>query len=891
MNINKALVFAIAKSNLRSYFSSPTGYVFITLFIFLSAAAAFWQERFFANNLANLDQLNQFFPYLLTFFIPALTMALWSDERKRGTDELLLTLPGTDFEIVFGKYLAVLGIYTTAILISLSHVIVLLFLGSPDLGVMISNYVGYWLIGMALLAVGMLASQLTSNATIAFILGALFCSLFVFTDTVKYFFDRPTADFFRSLSVHPYFSDFARGVVSFSGVVYFLSLASIFIYLNVLMIGKRHWPVEVSGYKYWIHNLVRVAAVALAVISFNSIVQAGHLRIDASSEQLHSLSDETYQLLSELPENKAVLMQAFISPEVPRQLVETRENLISKLEEIAAASGGKVQLLLNDTEPFSDEAQAAREKFSIMPREVVSTESARANVEQVFLGVAFTCGAREEVIPFFNVGLPVEYELVRSIRVAAQTDRKKIGVLTTSADVFGGFDFQTMNSKPSWQVVYELRKQYDVVQVSAREPITENLDGLLAVLPSSLTQPEMDNLAQYMLAGNPTVLLMDPLPLFEIELAPIIPRNFQSNPFQQQQKQEEPKGNFIEFLDKLGVVFNPSQILFDTYNPHPEFSNLQPEIIFLGSKNETTEAFNPLYPATDGLQELVTLYTGYLFQGRQTSFEFQPLLRTGRISGFIPIQNVLQRGFMNMGFQLNRNLQRMPTPETYVVAARIFGSNSITDSTKHETATQTLNTILVADIDFISDQFFQIRANGAENINFDNISFFLNAIDLLVGDSSFVTLRKKRPQHRTLQEVEKQTDSFIKQRISDERAAEKEAEGALADAQARLDLKVNEVYKRTDLDEQAKQIMARNLQEVESRRLEVLKKSINANKEIEIAKSKEEMEKSIRAIESRIKTLAVAIPPIPVIIVGIFIFIRRQKRESEGTAMVRRLRS
>lgn len=895
ININWNIVLAIFKRDVRRYFTNPTGYVFITLFIFLSAASAFWQERFFSNNLANLDQLNYLFPFLLLFFVPALTMGVWADEKKQGTDELLLTIPATDFEVVLGKYFAALAIYTASLVLSLSHVFVLFWLGSPDLGLMFGNYLGYWLIGAAFISVGMLASLLTANVTIAFILGAIFCSFFVFINSAIFVFSKGLQEFLSPLGIAGYFGDFTRGVVSFSGLLYFGSIIGVMLYLNVILIGRRHWPLQADGAKMWVHYAARTLAIVIGVISLNAILAHANWRVDVTAEGLHTLSKQTKTLLKELPDDRPVYIQAYISPDVPQPLVQTRENLVSFLREIDAAAGNKVEVLIQDTQPYTPAAQEAREKFNIVPHEVLNPGSARASVAQVFMGVAFTCGPEEQVIPFFDRGLPVEYELVRSIRVVAKTGRKKVGVLNTAVKLFGGFDFNTMQSSPEWSVVQELKKQYEVVQVSAENPISQDVDALLVVLPSSLPQEEMDNVLAYVQNGSPTLFLVDPMPVINIGLAPSERAGSDRNPFMQNQgPPPKPKGNVMELLRKLGVGWNSRQIIWDAYNPHPDFATLPPEFVFVAKGNGNPETFNMQEPVSAGLQELILLYPGAVQKAAGSKADFEPLVKSSFTSGALMYSQLVRRSFF--GSQIvSRGLRRIPNDLDYTFAAWVKSKETpaTTDSTSatHSDAGDTkINLIVISDLDFISEQFFEIRKRGIGNLNFDNVTFFLNCIDALTGDESFVALRNRRVKYRTLERVEAQTRKYIEQRTREQQEAETEAQKALAEAQQRLNEKVDQVRQRPDLDEQTKQIMVRNLQEVENRRLDAVKKSIEAEKEAKLQRSKEHMESQIRRIQTNIKTFAVVIPPIPVLIIGIYIFIRRRRREREGALAARRLR-
>src|SRR5690242_3734583 len=318
----KRIVSAIVGRELSSYFSTPTGYVFVTLFIFLSAVAAFWQERFFATNLANLDQLNRYFPYLLIFLVPAISMSLWAEEKKQGTEELLLTLPASDFEIVAGKYLAGLAIYTTALIFSLSHVLVLRWLGHPDPGLMVSTYFGYWIMGAALLTLGMLASLLTDNLTVAFILGAVFCSIPVFLSSASLI--TTSSRLAEKLSIPEQFRDLATGVFTLGPIVYFITLAAAVLYLNVILVGRRRWATGPKTPRMRAHVLLRAFALFAIVASVTLLASTTRLRLDVTAEKIHSLSPETRSLLAGLSQRQPVFIQAYFSPEVPRSYVDTR---------------------------------------------------------------------------------------------------------------------------------------------------------------------------------------------------------------------------------------------------------------------------------------------------------------------------------------------------------------------------------------------------------------------------------------------------------------------------------------------------------------------------------------------------------------------------------------
>src|SRR5207237_4132226 len=223
----------------------------------------------------------------------------------------------------------------------------------------------------------------------------------------------------------------------------------------------------------------------------------------------------------------------------------------------------------------------AGERYNIRPYRIPPTEESAGAMNEIFLGLVFTRGSEEFVIPFFDRGLPAEYELMRSIRVVSRAKRKKVGILNTPVQLFGGLDFQTKRQAQEWSIVAELRKQFEVAQVAPDTDYPADLDVLIAAQPSALAQSQADRLTSYVKTGKPVLLMLDPMPAFNLELAPQEIQQ-QATPFQTQAPPQSPKANLRPMLEAVGVTWQTNRIAWDSYNPHPQLKSLPKEFVFIG---------------------------------------------------------------------------------------------------------------------------------------------------------------------------------------------------------------------------------------------------------------------------------------------------------------------
>lgn len=229
----------------RGYFATPVAYVFIVIFLVLTGLFTFYVGNFYERGQADLEAFFRFHPWLYMLLIPAISMRLWSEERKSGTIELLMTLPVSLAEAVLGKFLAAWAFTGLALALTFPIWLTVNYLGNPDNTVILAGYLGSLLMAGGFLAIGSCISALTKNQVVAFVISFVICFAFnlsgfpLVLDFFKGWAPQVVVDVISSFSFLTHFNSIQKGVIDLRDVIYFATLIAFWLYANMLAIESR----------------------------------------------------------------------------------------------------------------------------------------------------------------------------------------------------------------------------------------------------------------------------------------------------------------------------------------------------------------------------------------------------------------------------------------------------------------------------------------------------------------------------------------------------------------------------------------------------------------------------------------------------------------------------
>lgn len=240
------VIKTITKRELSGYFASPVAYVFIVIFLLLAGFFTFMAGGFFERSEASLVSFFLWHPWLYLFLVPAVGMRLWSEERRMGTMELLLTMPITPWQAIVGKFLASWLFLALALVLTFPVWMTVSYLGSPDHGVIITSYVGSLLLAGGYLAISCMTSAMTRNQVVSFIVSIVLCLFLILagwppvTRLLDQLSDSPRlVEMVSAFSVMTHFEGFQKGVLELRDVVFFLVMIGFSLFATSVIIRSH----------------------------------------------------------------------------------------------------------------------------------------------------------------------------------------------------------------------------------------------------------------------------------------------------------------------------------------------------------------------------------------------------------------------------------------------------------------------------------------------------------------------------------------------------------------------------------------------------------------------------------------------------------------------------
>lgn len=424
-------ILSIARKELSIYFGSPMALIFIGAFLGVTLFAFFWVDTFFARGIADVRPLFRWMPVFLIFLVAALTMRQWSEEQRSGTLEVLLTLPVSKAQLVFGKFLAVMALLALALALTIPLPITVSLIGNLDWGPVIGGYLAALLLAAAYASIGLFISSRTDNQIVSLIATVLVAGFFYLLGAsgVTDFVGRSLGNLLRSLGTGSRFESIERGVIDLRDLAYYLSLTGIFLTLNVLSVDGKRWSRGAASALYRRRVAITSGLVIVNLLVVNLwLYPLNILRLDLTAGREYSLSRTTRELLAGLQE--PLTIRAYVSEKTHPLLAPLVPQLSDMLREYEIAGRGKVSVEVVDPTKDPDKELEANQTYNIQPTPFQVAGRYEASVINSYFDVLVRYGDQNTVLSFRDLievqsrrdGQPdvrfrnLEYDLTRAVK-------------------------------------------------------------------------------------------------------------------------------------------------------------------------------------------------------------------------------------------------------------------------------------------------------------------------------------------------------------------------------------------------------------------------------------------------------------------------------------------
>lgn len=431
-----SLISQIQRKELTLFFTSAVGYLFLGAFLVASLFIFFWVEAFFARNIADVRPLFEWFPILLIFFTATITMRMWSEERRSGTLEFVVTVPVSTWEFVIGKFLACWSLLAIALLLTLPLPITVAVIGDLDWGPVFAGYVASLLLGGAYIAIGLFVSARTDSQIVSLIVTSLLCGIFYLlgSGTITDLFGGWQQDLLSAIGSGARFESITRGVLDVRDLYFYLSILGSFLAMNVFALEKERWAAD--GNKK-LHDRWRLGT-GLLVLNFLLgnvwLNNVSVLRFDMTEGRIYSISDATRGYLNQLQE--PLLIRGYFSAKTHPLLAPLVPRMKDLLKEYEIAGGGHVRVEIIDPASAPELEDEANTKYGIRAVPFQIADRYQASLVNSYFDILVLYGDQYEVLSFRDL---IEVKAQGETDIDVQLKNPEFDVTRSIKKVLYGF--------------------------------------------------------------------------------------------------------------------------------------------------------------------------------------------------------------------------------------------------------------------------------------------------------------------------------------------------------------------------------------------------------------------------------------------------------------------